>query len=103
MYLKGTEREAGDFALVSVAAALTLDGATVRHAAVVLGGVAPVPYRARQVEAYLQGRPAAEVDPAHAGSLALPDPKPLADNGYKVLLAANLVKRAVAELLGAEG
>ena len=34
-----------------------------------------------------------------ADSLALPDPRPMADNGYKVALAANLVKRAVAKLL----
>lgn len=99
LYLKAREREAGDFALVSVAAALTLEGSTVQRAAVVLGGVAPVPYRSRRVEEYLMGKATFGVDPAQAGSLALPDPHPMPDNGYKVTLAANLVKRAVAELL----
>jgi xanthine dehydrogenase YagS FAD-binding subunit len=107
LYLKARERESGDFALVSVAAALAVEAATpsagsgqrIRHAAVVLGGVAPVPYRARQVEQYLQGKDIGEVDAAFAGSLALPEARPMADNRYKVILAANLVKQAVAELL----
>ena len=99
LYLKAREREAGDFALVSVAAAITLEGTTFVRASLVLGGVAPVPYRARDVEDYLRGKDAGRVDPAHAGSLALPDARPMADNAYKVVLAQNLVKRAVGQLL----
>ena len=99
LYLKAREREAGDFALVSVAAAITLKGTTLVGASVVLGGVAPVPYRAREVEEYLRGMEAGRVDPAHAGSLALPGASPMADNAYKVTLAQNLVKRAVGQLL----
>ena len=100
LYLKGREREAGDFALVSVAATMRLRDSTVASAAVVLGGVAPVPYRARNAEEYLNGKPIADVDPALAGRLALDGAAPMKDNGYKVVLAANLVKRAVARLLG---
>ncbi len=100
LYLKARERESGDFALVSVAAVINVEGDVVRHAAVSLGGVAPVPYRARLVDQYLQGKPVAEIDPAYAGSLALPDARPMADNGYKVTLASNLVKRAITQLLG---
>ena len=100
LYLKAREREAGDFALVSVAAVVSLEDSTIRHAAVVLGGVAPTPYRAQPVEDYLRGKPIAEVDPAVAGSIALPDARPMTDNSYKVVLAANLVKRAVTRLLG---
>ena len=100
LYMKAREREAGDFALVSVAAAVTLEGTTLVRASVVLGGVAPVPYRAREVEEYLRGKEAGQVDLAHAGSLALPDARPMADNAYKVILARNLVKRAVGRLLG---
>ena len=100
LYLKAREREAGDFALVSVAAVITLEGGAISQAAVALGGVAPVPYRATRVEGYLVDRPTASVDPAHAGSLALPDARPMAGNAYKVTLARNLVKRAVAHLLG---
>ena len=99
MYLKARGREAGDFALVSVAAVVHLSGATIRRASLVLGGVTPVPYRARLVEGYLQGKTPEEVDPVYAGSLAVPDAHPMADNGYKVSLAANLVKQAVLQLL----
>ena len=100
LYLKAREREAGDFALVSVAAAITLEGTTLVRVSVVLGGVAPVPYRAREVEEYLRGKDAGLADPAHAGTLALPDARPMADNAYKVVLAKNLVKRAVGRLVG---
>ena len=99
VYLKAREREAGDFALASVAAAVRTLGSTVTAASVVLGGVAPVPYRARRAEEYLKGRPVAEVDGAVAGRLAVEGATPMKDNAYKVLLAANLVKRAVARLL----
>ena len=99
IYLKAREREAGDFALVSVAVRLAVADGVVRQAAVALGGVAPVPYRATQVEEYLPGRPVADVDAAHAGALALPDARPMTDNGYKVIMAENLVKQAVGRLL----
>jgi xanthine dehydrogenase YagS FAD-binding subunit len=99
LYLKARERETGDFALVSVALAVELAGGVIRQARVCLGGVAPVPYRARQVEEYLRGKRVAEVGPARAGSLALPNARPMTDNGYKVPLAANLVKRAVGQVL----
>ena len=101
LYLKAREREAGDFALVSVAAALSVDGGVIAHAAIVLGGVAPVPYRAEQIDSYLPGRTLAEVELEEVGALALPEARPMAENGYKVVLAANLVKRAVKRLLEA--
>ena len=101
LYLKARERESGDFALVSVAAVLWLDDAKVYEARVVLGGVAPTPYRSRQVEDYLIGMDAQEVDPAAAGGMAVPDARPMADNRYKVALTSNMVKRAIAQLLAA--
>ena len=106
-YLKAGERESGDFALVSVAAALTLSGvdraganrrAYITKAAIVMGGVAPVPYRAGEVEEYLRDRRIDEIDPTYAAGLALPAARPMADNGYKVTLARNLVRRAVNQL-----
>ena len=103
VYLKVRERESGDFALVSVAAALSLDregaGAAIRQARIVLGGVAPIPYRATEVEDYLTGRPASDVDPAEAAALALPNATPLPQNGYKLPMARNTIKRAIAQLL----
>ena len=85
--------------MASVAAAIAIDGDTVKRANLVLHWVAPVPYRARPVEEYLSNTPASGIDPAHAGSLTLPDHRPMAGNNSKVAPAANLVKRAVARLL----
>ena len=99
LYLKAGEREAGDFALASVAAAITIRDNVVQGASVVLGGVAPVPYRAAQVEEYLMGRAVSETDPVRAGRMALAGATPMADNGYKVVLASNLVKQAISRLL----
>ena len=102
VYLKVRERESGDFALVSVAAALSLasDGATIAQTRIALGGVAPVPYRAAEVEDYLAGRLIADVDPAEAAALALPNATPLPQNGYKLPMARNIIKRAINHLLG---
>ena len=100
LYLKAREREAGDFALVSVAVRLAVSDGVVRQAAVALGGVAPVPYRATEVEEYLAGRAVSEVDAAYAGTLSIPDARPMTDNGYKVVMANNLVKQGVARLVG---
>ena len=112
VYIKVRERESGDFALVSVAAALSFDAAgagegnvpdaVIRQARIALGGVAPVPYRAIEVEDYLAGRAIADVDPAEAAALALPNATPLPRNGYKIPMARNTVKRALASLLGNE-
>ena len=100
VYLKARERESGDFALVSVAAALTVtDRRVVTQASVALGGVAPTPYRATGTEEYLRGNTVVEIDAAEAGAVAISDPRPLPDNAYKVPMAANLVNRAIAALL----
>ncbi len=103
LYLKAREREAGDFALVSVAAAIDLhdtpEGSALAHAAVTLGGVSPIPHRASEVEDYLTGQPVSAIDPSHAGSLALPEARPLTQNAYKLPMARNLIHRAVAQLL----
>ena len=99
VYLKVRERESGDFALVSVAAALSLDNGVISQARIALGGVAPIPYRAAEVEDYLTSRPASHVDPSEAAALALPNATPLPQNGYKLPMARNIIKRAIAQLL----
>ena len=109
VYLKVREREAGDFALVSAAAGMTLDAAgagdgegasaAIREARIAIGGVAPIPYRATEVEDYLTGRSVADIDPAEAAVLALPNATPLPQNGYKLPMARNTIKRAISQLL----
>ena len=78
---------------------MAVSDGVVQQAAVAPGGVAPVPYRATVVEEYLASRPVADVDAAHAGTLSIPDARPMTGNGYKVVMANNLVKQAVARLL----
>ncbi len=99
VYLKARERRAQDFALASVAVSLRVTGGVVADASLVLGGVAPTPWRATEAEDALRGAPVADVDTDAIGQLAVHDARPLRDNHFKVRLAASLVRRAVATLL----
>ena len=94
-YLKVRDRASYAFALVAVAAALELDGGTIRQARVVLGGVAHKPWRSREAEAVLAGQPASEASFQRAAEAALQGAKPLAHNAYKVELAKRAVVRAL--------
>jgi xanthine dehydrogenase YagS FAD-binding subunit len=94
-YLKVRDRASYAFALVAVAAALELDGGTVRQARVVLGGVAHKPWRSREAEAALAGKPASEESFRQAAEAALQDAKPLAHNTYKVELGKRAIVRAL--------
>ena len=102
VYLKAREREAGDFALVSVAAALAVTDGLVSWCRVSLGGVAPYPYRAQEAEECLMGIAVANTDAAEAGRRAVAGATPLRGNGYKVDLAANLIKQAISRLLSGD-
>ena len=95
LYLKARERGSFDFALSSVAAAFEMNGSTCRGASIVLGGVAPIPWRSNEAEAALNGEHITEAVAKRAGSEAVKNAEPLNDNGYKVTLTQNLVSRAV--------
>ena len=103
VYLKAKERQAYDFALVSVALALEVNNGTVSRARLTLGGVAPVPLRCIEVEEALNGVRATDVDSVAIGELAVHGARPLKDNGYKVPLASALVRRALAYVLRIDG
>ena len=94
-YIKARERGSFDFALSSVAAAFEMNGSTCRAASIVLGGVAPIPWRSKEAEAALNGKRITEAVAKRAGSEAVKNAEPLTDNGYKVALTQNLVSRAV--------
>jgi xanthine dehydrogenase YagS FAD-binding subunit len=90
-----------DFALASVAAAVELGpDRKVRQARVVLGGVAPIPWRAPKAESFLAGKTLSAGALAEAARLALDGAEPLAKNAYKVPLAQTLVRRALAKAGG---
>src|SRR5215212_4396246 len=94
-YLKVRDRASYAFALVAVAAALELDGGTIRQASVVLGSVAHKPWRSREAEAALAGKPLSEESFQRAADVALRDARPLAQNAYKVELAKRAIVRAL--------
>jgi xanthine dehydrogenase YagS FAD-binding subunit len=94
-YLKVRDRASYAFALVAVAAGLELDRGTIKQARVVLGSVAHKPWRSREAEAALAGKPASEESFRQAAELALREAKPLAHNGYKVELGKRAIVRAL--------
>jgi xanthine dehydrogenase YagS FAD-binding subunit len=95
-YRKVRDRSSYAFALVSVAAALELDGDVVAGARLALGGVAPKPWRARRAEEALRGHPATEATFRRAADAELADARPLAGNAFKVELA----RRTLVAVLG---
>jgi xanthine dehydrogenase YagS FAD-binding subunit len=94
-YRKVRDRSSYAFALVSVAAALELDGDAVAEARVALGGVAPKPWRAWRAEEALRGRPAIEATFLQAADAELAEARPLAGNEFKV----ELTRRTLAAVL----
>ncbi|HEX5835291.1 MAG TPA: xanthine dehydrogenase family protein subunit M [Pyrinomonadaceae bacterium] len=97
-YLKFKERESLDFALASVAAAVQLgQNNTVRDVRIVLGGVAPIPWRVPAAEKFLAGKELQLDVLAETAKLALADAQPLEKNAYKVPLTQTLVRRALAK------
>jgi xanthine dehydrogenase YagS FAD-binding subunit len=100
-YRKVRERASFSFAVVSLAAAVEIDGGLVRDARLALGGVAHLPWRASVAEEALRGQPATEDSFARAAEAELAAARPLRDNGYKVPLARNLIVRTLAELVEA--
>jgi len=92
---KIADRLVWDFALVSIAAALQLDGVKIRDARIVCGAVSCVPHRLREVERAIVGSPRNEETAQRAAALASAGAKPLAFNQFKIPLMENLVRRAI--------
>ena len=97
-YVKFKERESFDFAVAAVALALRMDGGRIAEARVVLGGVAPTPWRCPSTETLLVGRAIDASLGQEAGEDALRGAEPLEFNGYKIPLTKALVARALASL-----
>ena len=92
---KVRERLAWDHAIVAVDTIIEGSGGVVRDARVVLGGVAPIPWRAPKAEAFLRGKKLDDAVAKQAGEIALEGAKPLKDNIYKVKLAQDLIRRGL--------
>jgi xanthine dehydrogenase YagS FAD-binding subunit len=100
-YFKITDREAWTHAEVSVAVMLHLQDSRIRTASVVLGGVAPVPWRLTEVEQWLRGTSLSAAVASQAGTLAVAHAQPLAKNGHKVPMTSAAVERALLRLVQA--
>jgi xanthine dehydrogenase YagS FAD-binding subunit len=94
-YLKIRDRLSYAFALVSVAAALELEGDTIKEARLALGGVAHKPWRNPSAEAALRGQNAAPSSFTHAANLLLHDAKGFQHNTFKIDLARRTIMRAL--------
>ncbi|KAA9327549.1 xanthine dehydrogenase family protein subunit M [Hymenobacter busanensis] len=99
-YLKVRERASYAFALVSVAAALQLDGNTIKAARLAMGGVAHKPWRLTEAEAALVGKPATEETFRQAAAVAMQGAKAFKHNAYKLKLAPNSIVQALKNAAG---
>jgi xanthine dehydrogenase YagS FAD-binding subunit len=96
-YLKIRDRLSYAFALVSVAAALELDGDTIREARLALGGVAHKPWRVTAAEAALRGQRADAGAFAQAADLVLRGAKGYGHNSFKIGLARRAIVRTLSQ------
>jgi xanthine dehydrogenase YagS FAD-binding subunit len=87
-----------DFAIVSVAAAGQIENGVWQDGRIVLGGVAPTPYRAIEAENVLRGQEITESAARDAAERALLTARPMTENAYKIDIAKNLIRKAVMSL-----
>ncbi len=99
VYLKAMDRATWTFALASAAVRLDFVDGKISSARVVTGGIAPIPWRVREVETTLQGQVLTTDLAARAAERALENAEPLTHNAYKIRLARALVKRAIVQML----
>jgi len=107
-YHKIMDREAWTHAVVSAAVVLDvevrgqgapgLDNAVIRRASIVLGGVAPIPWRVPAAEAVLVGKNITPQLAAQAAEAAVAGARPLAKNAYKVPMTQAMVRRTIEAL-----
>jgi xanthine dehydrogenase YagS FAD-binding subunit len=94
-HFKSGEKDSFDWSTGDCAVALRLDGRVCKKANIIIGAVAPVPYRAKEAEAFLLGKEIDENASKHAAELALKGAKPLSQNSYKIELCKTIVERTI--------
>jgi xanthine dehydrogenase YagS FAD-binding subunit len=95
-YRKVRARKAWDFALAGVALAIQVEDGKVSHARVVFSGVAPVPWRSKEVEEAILGKTLDEETIVKAAEAAVKGAKPMEKNGYKVRLLKGVIEEELA-------
>ncbi len=94
-YLKVRDRNSYAFALVSVAAALDMDGKTIKNARLAMGGVAHKPWRLLDAEKALVGKTASEETFRQAAQVAMQGAKAFEYNAFKLKMAPNSILHAL--------
>ena len=94
-YLKIRDRSSYAFALVSVAAALDMNGSTITNARLAMGGVAHKPWRLHGVEDFLKGKTASDQVFAQAAKLAMEGAIAYQYNQFKLTMAPNAIVQAL--------
>jgi xanthine dehydrogenase YagS FAD-binding subunit len=89
-----------DWPIAFATVLLTVSGSRVQSARVVMGAVAPIPWRSRPAEDALVGKTITEATAAAAAEAALKDARPLRQNAYKIDVAKVAVKRAILRAAG---
>jgi xanthine dehydrogenase YagS FAD-binding subunit len=102
-YLKVRDRASYAFALVSVAAALELNGNRIAGARIAMGGVAHKPWRALRAEQMLAGKEPTEANFKAAAESEMEMAKPLAGNKFKVELGRRSIVRALNVAMNNDG
>ena len=97
LYLKVRDRESYEFALASAAVALDIRAGQVAEARIALGGVATVPWRAKEAEAALHGQALDDATLTGAAQSAFASARPQAHNAFKVALGQRTLIRALRE------
>jgi xanthine dehydrogenase YagS FAD-binding subunit len=97
-YHKIMDREAWTHAVVSAAIVMEMDKDVCRSPRVVLGGVAPIPWRLPEVERMLTGQRVTDALAAQAGEAAVAGARPLQHNSYKIPLTRAMVSTTIAAL-----
>ncbi len=99
-YLKVRDRTSYAFALVSVAAAVEMQGNTIKDIRLGMGGVAHKPWRLTAAENFLKGKAASEAVFRQAAALAMQGAKGFGHNNFKLKLAPNTVVEALRTATG---
>jgi len=97
-YLQMAEKHDFDWALVSCSAAARVEGQKLFGARIVLGQVAPVPYRSDEADRFLEGKILDNAVAAKAAELLLAAATPFQHNACKVPLAHALIRRTLLKL-----
>jgi xanthine dehydrogenase YagS FAD-binding subunit len=88
-------KQSHDWPLAAASVNLVMSGPTVKSARVVMGAVAPIPWRAPAAERVLAGKAITEAIAAEAANAAVAGARPMTGNAYKIQIAKTAVKRAI--------